>query len=196
MEIAIPWILSVIGSLWIGSYFSPYLKKRAENLATHDDLDKLLAQMRATTEATKAIEARIDDQVWNKQRQWEMKRDVLLGFARTISDFEQSVLNLSTKIENRSNSPQEMENFRQALVRWNEASAKFVQDSFTAGLVISSEARSWLGELTSTLRNATSDILRIQTVESYKAHHRDIVAKLENFRTIIGKELGLPQRPS
>lgn len=77
MEIT-AWIVSVLGSLWLGSYFSPYLRKRAENLATHDDLDKLIKQMEAVTEATKAIESRIDEQVWNKQRQWEMKRDALV----------------------------------------------------------------------------------------------------------------------
>lgn len=91
MEIALPWIASVVAGLWIGSYFSPYLKKRSENLATHDDIDKLVDQVKATTEATKAIESRIDDQVWNKQRQWELKRDALVEGGRAVNELMSAV---------------------------------------------------------------------------------------------------------
>jgi hypothetical protein len=40
-----------------GAYLGSYLKKKGENLATHEDLNKLIVELRATTEATKSIEA-------------------------------------------------------------------------------------------------------------------------------------------
>jgi hypothetical protein len=38
---------------------SSYLKKKGENLATHEDVDKLVKQVSAVTAATKQIEANI-----------------------------------------------------------------------------------------------------------------------------------------
>ena len=75
----------------------------------------------------------IDDQMWNRQRRWEVKRDILIEFARTISDFEQAVVNLSTKVENHGKSVYEAELFRKALAGWNESSNKFERDSFGYG---------------------------------------------------------------
>lgn len=187
------WIATLIIASGIGSYIGSYLKKKGENLATHDDLDKLVAQMQATTEATKAIETRIDDQIWNKQRQWEMKRDVLLGLARTISDFEQAVMDIGAKIERHGNSVYEAERFNRALAAWNATSAKFEQDSFVAGLVISMETRLALMELKSALRGATNDVLKTQTHDAYKAHHKNVVFELEKIKVIIRKELGVAE---
>jgi hypothetical protein len=80
---------SVLGSI-VTSAFTPFLKgyskTKGENLATHEDLNKLVEQMKATTEATKAIEARISDEVWNKQRQWELKREVVFEATRRVAE--------------------------------------------------------------------------------------------------------------
>jgi hypothetical protein len=51
-----------------------YLKKKGENLATHEDIGKLIDQVRAVTITTKEIEASISDRSWNRQKHWEMKR--------------------------------------------------------------------------------------------------------------------------
>jgi len=87
-------LLVTIGS-WFGGFFGTYLKKKGENVATHEDLDKLLIQMKATTEATKAIEARISREVWDRQREWEFKREALLEGGRSIADFLASIMRLN-----------------------------------------------------------------------------------------------------
>lgn len=72
-----------------GIYFRGYLNKKGEGLATKEDFNELKRQTGELTRTTKEIEARIDDRAWNKQRQWEMRRDALvnallaLGLART-----------------------------------------------------------------------------------------------------------------
>ena len=80
-------VLSTIGG-WLGGFFGSYAKKKGENLATHEDIDKLVVQMTATTEATKAIEARIDDQVWDRQRQWELRKETIIEVVKTIGKAE------------------------------------------------------------------------------------------------------------
>ena len=79
------WILIVALASAFGGYIGAYLKKKGENLATHEDLEQLVHQMAATTEATKAIEARISDEMWNRQRQWEMKKEIFVNATRTIA---------------------------------------------------------------------------------------------------------------
>jgi hypothetical protein len=99
--------------------------------------------------------------------------------AATISDFEQSVMGISNKVENRGNSLKEGELFNAALARWNEKSDNFERDSFVAGLVLSLETRRAMGDLSKALRDATTDILGQQKNTVYQAHHRNIVMKLE-----------------
>ncbi len=77
-------IISFVGG-WLGSFLGAYLKKKGENLATHEDINKLVAQVSAVTEATKQIEAKISNEVWDRQRLWEMKRDVLLTLVKAES---------------------------------------------------------------------------------------------------------------
>jgi hypothetical protein len=45
----------------VGAYFGGYLKKKGVNLATHEDIDKVLDQVRAVTTTTKEIEAKISN---------------------------------------------------------------------------------------------------------------------------------------
>jgi hypothetical protein len=93
--IGLAWIVSIVASFVGGSYLPAYFKKKGENLATHEDIQMLVEQIKATTEATKAIEARIDDQVWNKQRQWEIKRDALFEGCRAIANFDAAISRLN-----------------------------------------------------------------------------------------------------
>ena len=59
MENLITWGLTTLIGAFVGSYLGSYLKKKGENLATHEDLDKLVVQVRAVTTTTKEIEAKI-----------------------------------------------------------------------------------------------------------------------------------------
>src|SRR4029077_2751144 len=49
------WALVLIPfvSAAVGAYFGGYLKKKGENLATHEDIDQLVAQVSAVTQSTK-----------------------------------------------------------------------------------------------------------------------------------------------
>jgi hypothetical protein len=60
----------------IGAYVGSYLKRKAENLATHEDIVKLVDQVSAVTTATKQIEARISDEVWQRQTTRNDKKEV------------------------------------------------------------------------------------------------------------------------
>lgn len=73
-------------SAGIGAYIGAYLKKKGENLATHEDLENLVVELKATTEATKSIEARISNDLWVSQKGWELKRDILMQWFRSANE--------------------------------------------------------------------------------------------------------------
>jgi hypothetical protein len=79
----------------VGAAAGAYFKRRAENLATHDDLDKLVAQMSAVTATTENIKAAISDDVWDRQRQWEMKRDSIFDFIRALGELDNALFELN-----------------------------------------------------------------------------------------------------
>jgi hypothetical protein len=185
------WIVLGAIASGFGGYIGAYLKKKGESVATKEDFNDLKEQTRQLTHTTKEIQAKIDDQVWNRQRQWEMKRDILIEFARSISDFEQAIIKIGNKVENRSKSAYEAQLFSRSIASWSECSHKFERDGFVVGLVVSIRTQIALKELSMILRNATNDILRNETQEAYVQHHKNIVWKLEGFKGLIREELGI-----
>jgi hypothetical protein len=83
MDPAVASFLTVIGSA-VAAYSGAYFKKRGEDKAIEEGFAAVLRQTTETTKATKAIEAKIGDEVWDRQRRFEMKRDFIFEAARTV----------------------------------------------------------------------------------------------------------------
>jgi hypothetical protein len=86
MGIVVEVLTALIGA-GIGFYFGAYFRKKGQNLATREDLDKLVAQVEAVTTAAKEIEARVSDEAWNREKTWELKRDVLLEGMKGLGEY-------------------------------------------------------------------------------------------------------------
>jgi hypothetical protein len=78
---------AIAGSLLTNYLGAGYLKKKGENLATKEDIQDLVAQVSAVTKATKEIEAAVSGDLWDRQKRWELKRDLMLEVATRVSDF-------------------------------------------------------------------------------------------------------------
>jgi hypothetical protein len=74
-----------------GIYLSSYLKKKAEGLATKEDFKDLKEQTAELTRTTKKIEAEINNDVWNRQKRWEMKREVIFDMSKQVSAVEDAL---------------------------------------------------------------------------------------------------------
>jgi hypothetical protein len=79
-----------------GAYFGSYLKTKGKNLATKEDIDGVVEQVKLVTKATKEIEAKISNDVWDRQKQWELKREVLFEATKRLSDLDNKLLALNT----------------------------------------------------------------------------------------------------
>ncbi len=75
----------------VGAYLGSYLKKKGENLATHEDVDKLVEQVSAVTVATKQIEARID----RASRVHERQLDILQRLYRHLHDAQDFLMRMT-----------------------------------------------------------------------------------------------------
>jgi hypothetical protein len=69
------WTLLAAIASGFGGYFGAYLKKKGENLAVREDIEDLKVQTAELTKTAKEIEAKISEESWNRQRQWELTRD-------------------------------------------------------------------------------------------------------------------------
>lgn len=119
-------VVSVL-SAGIGAFFGAYLKKKGENLATHEDLDNLVLQVKATTEATKAIEARITNDLWVSQKGWELKRDILMQWFRSVHDANEAAREASHLIDKLAQNDGHMDGWKKDLntitERWSKSHA-------------------------------------------------------------------------
>lgn len=195
------WILSVVGSLWIGSYFSPYLRKRAENLASHDDLQMLIDQVKATTEATRRIEAQISNEVWDRQRQWELKRDILLDALRSVNEFENTLMEFGAVFKT-ANSPENAQNKswdlrkNDALVNWANASRQFENARVLGALVSGKDLREAFDVLAASFRDSFPILKKGKDDEEF----HDAIEKVQKYSTFVllmlRIELDIPERPS
>jgi len=125
------WLLTVL-SAGIAAFVGAYLKQKAQNLATHEDIQNLVQQVEATTAATKAIEGRISDEFWNKQRVWEMKRDISLGLLANARLMQEAISELNVRVNMleryQEGTVERRETMRQKLEileKWNSASNSF-----------------------------------------------------------------------
>lgn len=68
-----------------GGYLVGYMRKKGENLATHEDIGKLTEQVAAVTKTAKEIEATISSDLWDRQKRWELKREVLFEATKRVA---------------------------------------------------------------------------------------------------------------
>src|SRR6267378_6160770 len=136
MQTAIIIIVFLANACLVGAgiYLSSYLKKKAEGLATKEDFTDLKEQTAELTRTTKKIEAEINGDLWDRQKRWELKRDLILEMTQKISA-AYDALNLvyatyqterlAGKTENEQQLLTNAENRLTASTKWGDASTSF-----------------------------------------------------------------------
>lgn len=75
-----------------GVYLSSYLKNKAKGLATKEDFKDLKEQTAELTRITKGIEAKVSIDVWDYQKRWETRKEVIFESMRNMGK-AQSMIN-------------------------------------------------------------------------------------------------------
>jgi hypothetical protein len=130
MENVIGWVTATLLSAFGGSFLGGYMKKKGENLATHEDINKLVAQTSALTRTAKEIETKISDQSWDRQKQWKMKRNALTEVIQALEHADDRPMEMATAYANaRSNT--EISEAQWEMQKWESMNAwKAAIDTF------------------------------------------------------------------
>lgn len=78
------WLGTTSLAALIGAAFGSYFGKKGEIQAVQEDLHKVVAQTAAITKAQETIRGQLSNQTWDRQRQWEMKRDAVLALVLSL----------------------------------------------------------------------------------------------------------------
>jgi len=69
------------------NFFRSYSSEKGKNLATKEDIREL-------TRTTEEIKAKISDEMWDRQKQWEMRRDAVYDAWRALRELETALIDL------------------------------------------------------------------------------------------------------
>jgi hypothetical protein len=165
--VSLPIISFVSG--WLGSFVGAYLKKKGENLATQEDIGKLVKQVEAVTLATKGIEAKISDEVWGRQRVWEMKRDAFFALVRAEANTKKALTDLSSTWtvakKHSMNDPARNEAAQKATQAWWPVSADFETAAAQVQIVCGPEVKTRVISMTEFLTRTAVSMITAQTAE-------------------------------
>jgi len=182
--------LSLIGG-WLGAYLGGYLKKKGENLATHEDIGKLVDQVQAVTQATKEIEAKISSDVWTQQKQWEMKREVLFDAAKRIVELDNGLVSLDSllRVDN-PDGDQWAQHRRDATLEWVETLKRFDEAKLLVAVVCSRETFLEFQKLGAVVAKLGQKLAN-KDVKAYQESRGELAKSLLAAKFAIRKELGV-----
>lgn len=177
----------------LGGYFGAYFKKKGENLATHEDLGKLVKQMEATTKATEEIKAEISDHSWNKQKYWEMKRDAVFNVVETLGRADDSLLALAgvyhIKLQKRPSDWEEMKLSKS--LQYQAAINAYDEKRFVASLVCGDAMDTAMTIASKNIRAGASKVFKWE-ITDYSEISSSIQRPIFDVMTLARTELGLP----
>jgi DNA-binding FrmR family transcriptional regulator len=191
--------MTTLLSALVGSFLGSYLKKKGENLATQEDINKIVGQMAAVTESTKKIEAKISNEMWDRHKQWEFKKEALIEAMRALADIVHGLQRLDATSGAAPASDDEESGYKAELRRiaiehWREVLPSSERARLVAKLVCGTE----VNDRFSAVNNVTRDVAEQLLAGNLKAYDDSRSILAEAFTSLISairKELHISEPP-
>ncbi len=186
------WIAAFVCAVLLGNVFRPffnsYAAKKGENLATKEDIAQL-------TNIAEGIRAKISDEVWDRQKQWEMRRDVVFEVMRSLGELQNALLNLSNVYslpapEQEQLRAKVLKERNEARDRWDLCNDKFDGMGFLVDMVVGNELGKALLECVIEMASVADKVLDGDT-EVFVSSQQSISQKVNAINTSARKELRL-----
>ncbi len=192
------WVVATAGASFAGSYFAAYLKKKGENLATHEDIDKVVDQVKAVTQTTKEIEAKISGELWDRQKQWELKREVTFGAAKAAGAAKDTLVKMhgiymTDKRNLQQGKPIREDKQTEAYAAFNKAADELDQAFLLVATVCGDGLRNEVGGFAVFARGVAIEIAEGKP-EKFLEKTDEFGARYTNIAKAIRAELGLTDK--
>ena len=149
-----PWwaFLLALISAFLGSYFGAYAKRKAENLATKEDFDALLVQVKKTTEETEKIKDDISRVSWVDQQRWSLKRELYMELLDCLYSEKDAIFRLCDEEKRPAPAAPRILELREKFIADNRAQSiaaikRILKVRGVAGILLTDEAQRALDEL-------------------------------------------------
>lgn len=159
--------LALLVSHFIKPFIGSYANKKGENLATKEDIAQL-------TKIAEGIRAKISDEVWDRQKQWEMRRDAVLDVVRAIGKLNQALISLNAENighefcrrnpEYKDQQDKTFVSYEAAKVNLDSCKTEFDDRRFVADLTAGKELRIALSEYDDVIEIGTALVLTSSVV--------------------------------
>jgi hypothetical protein len=184
--------LSFVAGAWVGPYLGGYSRKKGENLATHEDIEKLREQVAAVTTTTEQIKTEISDAAWNRQKRWELKREVLFEASKRLSEITDTLGMLHALFVEEQQSGHAVDERRKAFDRFQRAQTAFGETIYLAAMACKKETEEAFLRVGITTADVASAVMSRKDISIYRQPVKD---SLSAAREAIRKELGIDSVP-
>jgi len=196
-QIDLSWTTVILAflSAWTGAYLGGYFKKKGENLATHEDIEKLKDQVTVITTTTKEIEAKISNEVWDRQKRWELKREVLFDATKRIAEIDNTLVRVKSVLDAKGDSadPDDVSLLKSEADARDDfltASRGFDAARHLVSIVCGREVSRSLDAFAQVTNKIALGLMRDKDPNAYTASSKELALKLFRARAEIRKELG------
>jgi|SRR5579862_1022393 len=180
----------------IAGYLAGYGKKKGENLATKEDMKDVLDQVSQVTATTKKIEADISSGLWDRQKRWELRRDVLFEAAKRIADLDGVLLSVDAvkrvEAQNEKDGINDLmlDTKTKNLDRWRTASHAYDETRFLVAVLCGKETKEAFDALSRSAGQVYRDSVGVDLL-AFQNSQREFNRKLVAAQFVMRKELGI-----
>lgn len=191
------WLLSIIVSLFVGGFLKSYVSKKGENLATKEDIKDIVDQMKLTTKATEEIKTEISDAAWDRQKRWELKRDIVFETARKTAQETEAMTRLvaiysTEKLNMQKGLPPRTDARVEVGAAWNDAAANLEGMHILVAASCGQELVKAVGQFATFMRNLSEEVTNGKP-EAFYEKSKELAARSQAIIEGIRKELEKPK---
>ncbi len=170
--ITFPWwaYFLPLAAAFAGSWGGAYAKRKGENLATKEDFDQLLAQVKRTTEETEKIKAEVSRISWVDQQRWSLKRELYMELLDSLYAEKEAIFKLLDEEKRPVPTDPETSKLRENFLQEN-------QKQSLAAIKRIAKVRGVAGVLLTDMAQKALDELAIAWYQSFDAHDTDFYSR-------------------
>jgi hypothetical protein len=172
-----------------------YEQEAGKRLATRDDIDNVLAQIKLVTKETELIKAQVSSDLWVKQAVWNQKRDAYFKIVKLAHALRSEIIELgSHNTFPDINQPEPMASLNKSIEGLKDLVYQFSDALTEAQIMAGKEFASWWTSGAS-LVVATNQILpnggKLPADDLVRQQAFKIIMWVDNFSSFVRKDLGV-----